>query len=251
MRPEGPTTAAFKTCRTSFPQVPAAFQAHLIRLFGLLVFCAMPIVWAAPARAVAGDPVRDAATQAIKKLDLQVALPHAPTDADFMPNWHLKIPGEFIYVLAAIAVAVLAYIILDMVPGWRSRNDENWATTGDGLLAGATPSDVSLGRADELAARGFFVEAMHLLLLHSLAEIRRRLRLEFADSLTSREILRRARLPEDVTNALRSIVIRVELSYFGDYPATQPDYDTCRAGFETLSTVLANNGPAAAPLAAS
>src|ERR1700733_14005550 len=62
MRPEGPTTAAFKTCRTSFPQVPAAFQAHLIRLFGLLVFCAMSIVWAAPVRAVIADPVRGAAT---------------------------------------------------------------------------------------------------------------------------------------------------------------------------------------------
>jgi len=247
MRPEGPNTAAFKACRTSFRRRRAAFQTHLIRLFGLLVFCAMPIVWAAPARAIADDPVTDAATQAIKKLDLQVALPHPPTDADFTSDWHPKIPGELIYVLAAIAVAVLAYIILDMVPSWRSRNDDDWATTGDDLLAGATPSDVSLGRADELAARGFFVEAMHLLLLHSLAEIRRRLRLEFADSLTSREILRRARLPDDVTNALRGIVIRVELSYFGDYPATRPDYDTCRAGFEALSIVLAKSGPAPVP----
>jgi hypothetical protein len=204
----------------------------------------MPILWAAPARAATGDPVRDAAMEAIRKLNLQVGIPHATTDADLTPAWHLNIPGELIYVLAAIAVAVLVYMIRDMIPGWRTRDDEDWATTGDGFLAGANPYDLSLGRADELAARGFFVEAMHLLLLHSLAEIRRRLRLEFADSLTSREILRRARLPEDVTNALRSIVIRVELSYFGDYPATQPDYDTCRAGFEALSTVLAKSGPA-------
>jgi len=41
-------------------------------------------------------------------------------------------------------------------------------------------------------------------------------------------------------------VTRVELSYFGGYPATQPDYQSCRAGFEALSSVLARNMPAVA-----
>jgi len=189
--------------------------------------------------------VRDAAAQAVERLDLQVSLPHAQ-DLDMSTDWFPHIPGQVIYILAAIAVAVVVYILLDMIPGWRSRDDDGWGTTGDGLLDAATASEISLTQADELAARGLFVEAIHLLLLHSLAEIRRRLRLDFADSLTSREILRRARLPESVTNALRSIVTRVELSYFGGYPATRPDYDSCRAGFEALSSVLASSPPPAA-----
>jgi len=200
----------------------------------------------ASAATAPSDPVRDAAEHAIKTLDLQVSLPHTPTDLDLLPHWYPHIPAQLLYALAAAAVVVVVYILMDMVPGWRSRDDEGWGTTGDGFLDTAVASEISLAQADELAARGLFVEAIHLLLLHSLAEIRRRLRLDFADSLTSREILRRARLPESVTNALRSIVTRVELSYFGGYPATRPDYDSCRAGFEALSSVLASSPPPAA-----
>jgi len=215
-----------------------------VRYFGLFLTLYGPgSAVAAPAAHAPDDPVREAAARAIKKLDLQVSVPHEAAPTDFMPKLHL--PPQLIYVVAAIAVAVIAYIVLDMIPGWRARDDDGWATTGDGLPVGGDAAEISLAQADALAARGFFVEAMHLLLLHSLGEIRRRLRLEFADSLTSREILRRARLPEDATSALRSIVTRVELSYFGGYPAAQPDYDSCRAGFEALSSVLAKNMPAA------
>jgi hypothetical protein len=218
-----------------------------MRLPGLFpALCAIVSAAAAQAANAPADPVREAAARSIKNLNLQVSLPHTPTELDNWPNWHLHLPAGLIYVVAAIGVVVIGYIVLDMIPGWRSRDDDGWANTGDGFLGDAAPAEITLAQADELAARGFFVEAMHLLLLHSLAEIRRRLRLEFADSLTSREILRRARLPEDATSALRSIVTRVELSYFGAYPATQPDYESCRAGFEVLSSALARNAPAEA-----
>jgi hypothetical protein len=212
-------------------------------LWLFLTLCSLGPAAASPASNAPDDPVREAAGRAIKTLDLQVSLPHEPAPTDFMPNIHL--PGWLIYVIAAVAAGLIAYVVLDMVQSRQARNDDGWATTGGGLIGGADPAELSLAQADALAARGFFVEAMHLLLLVSLAEIRRRLRLEFADSLTSREILRRARLPEEVTGALRGIVTRVELSYFGGYPATQPDYETCRAGFEALSVVLAGTRPAA------
>jgi hypothetical protein len=201
---------------------------------------------AAQAAKAPADPVREAAERSIKKLDLQVSMPHTPTKLDHLSGWNLHVPGWLIYIAAVLAVVVIGYIVLDMIPGWRARDDDGWATTGTGFAGPADSAEITLAQADELAARGFFVEAMHLLLLHSLAEIRRRLRLEFADSLTSREILRRARLPEEVTGALRSIVTRVELSYFGGYPATQSDYDSCRAGFESLSSVLAKSMPSTA-----
>ena len=210
-----------------------------------LTLCDLGSAVAAPVAHTQDDPVRDAAARAIKKLDLQVSLPHEAAPTDYSPLLHLRLPDWLIYVIGTIAIALIAYIVLDMIPRWRARDDDGWATTGDGLPGGADAAEISLAQADALAARGFFVEAMHLLLLVSLSEIRRRLRLEFADSLTSREILRRARLPEEVTGTLRSIVTRVELSYFGGYPAAQPDYDSCRAGFEALSSVLARNMPAA------
>ena len=73
--------------------------------------------------------------------------------------------------------------------------------------------------ADELAAQGHFVEAMHVLLLQALADIRRRLREEFADSMTSREILRSKHLSDDLRGPLREVVNRVEVTYFGEQPA--------------------------------
>jgi hypothetical protein len=210
----------------------------------LLALCAITHTGGAQAANAPADPVREAAEHSIKRLGLQVSMPHTPTKLDDLSGWNFHLPAWLIYVAATLGAVVIGYIVLDMIPGWRARDDDSWATTGDGLLGATDPAELTLAQADELAARGFFVEAMHLLLLHSLAEIRRRLRLEFADSLTSREILRRARLPEEVTDTLRSIVTRVELSYFGGYPAAQPDYESCRAGFEALSSVLAQGMPA-------
>jgi hypothetical protein len=85
---------------------------------------------------------------------------------------------------------------------------------------------------------------MHVLLLHSLAEIRRQLGEKFADSLTSREIVRGARLTTTARTALRDIVAAVERTYFGPYPAAAGDYATCRQNFETLAQALHGGAPA-------
>jgi hypothetical protein len=85
---------------------------------------------------------------------------------------------------------------------------------------------------------------MHVLLLHSLSEIRRQLGEQFADSLTSREILRVARLTAAARTALRDIVGAVERTYFGAYPAQQGDYAACRQDFATLQQALRGGAPA-------
>ncbi len=187
--------------------------------------------------AVAADAVRDAVPETIRKLDLQTAIPHAPEEEQ-PSSWEFAIPREAFWVLGALGAVMLAYILRDLLPGWKERDEEGW-NLGGGGPAGGGGVTLGLGDADALAAQGRFVEAMHVLLLFSLMEIRRRLKLDFADSLTSREIVRRAKLPEDGTNALRGIVTRVELSYFGDYPASRTDYESCRARYETLAGVLA------------
>ena len=103
---------------------------------------------------------------------------------------------------------------------------------------GTRTPEVVLGAADELAAQGRFVEAMHVLLLQALAEIRRRLDEEFADSMTSREILYSKRLSDALRRPLREVVARVEWSYFGEHPAAREDYVACRASFGALTQAL-------------
>jgi hypothetical protein len=193
------------------------------------------------ARAAANDPVRESVGETIRKLDLQTNLPRAAADNVSGWDWDYKLPSATIWVVAALFAVILLCILRDLIPGWRSRDDDGWADGGLGGIAGPASAQVSLTDADLLAGQGRFVEAMHLLLLHSLAEIRRRLKLEFSDSLTSREIVRRARLPEEGTAALRGIVTRVELSYFGDHPAARPDYDVCRVRYQELSEILARS----------
>jgi hypothetical protein len=222
----------------------ADFPPRLMRLAACLLICVLTALSARPVWAQSDDPVQDAVAGTIKKLDLQLTLPHMPTQQDQGSSLKIGVPQEVIWLVAFVVAGILLYVLLDMIPGWRSRTDEGWETGGD-FTAGLPTPGATLAEADELARQNLFVEAMHLLLLYSLAEIRRRLKLEFSDSLTSREILRRAQLPENATAALRGIVTRVELSYFGDHPATRPDYESCRARYEELSLILA--GPAANP----
>jgi hypothetical protein len=92
--------------------------------------------------------------------------------------------------------------------------------------------------ADDLAREGRIVEAMHLLLLRSLAELRRSLDLRFADSLTSREILSRLRLPKRALGALTDIVARVEFAYFGNRQTGEEDYQACRRSFADLTSAV-------------
>ncbi len=186
----------------------------------------------------ASDPVRESLPGTIRRLDLQIGLPRVGGDEIDTWNWNFDPPRWLYWAAAVLFALILLYILRDLIPGWRARGDDGWADGAVGASAGPLSPEANLADADYLAGQGRFVEAMHLLLLHSLGEIRRRLNLEFSDSMTSREIVRRASLPEAGTAALRGIVTRVELSYFGDHPAERPDYDACRARYEELTHIL-------------
>jgi hypothetical protein len=186
-----------------------------------------------------GDPIAEAADRAIHRLDLQRDIPHDPVEAD-SPSWDFKLPVGVQWVLAAGLAVVLIYVLRDAIPGLGRGRPDDWSYdgAGPGLGDGMRSASESLASADALAALGRFAEAMHVLLLYSLTEIRRRLRVEFADSLTSREIVRSARLPDAGKAALTGIVARVEAVYFGDHPADRADYESCRNGFVALQSVL-------------
>jgi hypothetical protein len=190
-----------------------------------------------PLAAQTPQEVQRTADESIRRLDLQTVLPHEPEKLRF----NIQLPAEALWLVIAIALGVLLYAFRDMIPIWRGRGG---AWTGPEDVAGSvearTPA-VVLGAADDLAAEGRFVEAMHVLLLQGLADIRQGLDEQFADSLTSREILHSTRLSEAGRVALRDIVTRVEWTYFGEHPAALADYVACRASFNALVQALHGN----------
>ncbi len=190
-----------------------------------------------PVSAYTANEVKAATDAATHRLDLQLELPAAEPD----DNWfsHLRIPPEFLLLALLVGLGVVAYQFKDMIPIWRLGQSRNWV----GVAASEThPGEPEAGTAvvaaDELARQGRFVDAMHLLLLQSLTAIRERLGEPFADSLTSREILRGTRLSEAGKTSLRDIVMRVERSYFGTHPAERVDYEACRTRFDELARAL-------------
>jgi hypothetical protein len=208
---------------------PSAVRRSLFAILCLSCVLCLPLAAQTPQEA------QRAAEQAIRRLDLQTELPRGAEPVRFT----FKLPEEVLWLVIVIAVAFLLYAFRDLLPILRTRQGGAWDADGavPEAVAARSPAAV-LGAADELAAAGRFVEAMHVLLLQSLAEIRARLDEQFADSLTSREILRRARLSETGRRSLRDIVDRVEWTYFGEHPAALPDYAACRESFNALAQAL-------------
>jgi hypothetical protein len=205
-----------------------------MRRIGLIaLLCSAAAFWPHPGYAAAD--VNKLAEQAIRRLDLQTEFPRVPEP----PQFRLQLPQEVLWAVIIVSIAIVLYAFRDMIPILGLGGRGTWGEDQESLGGASrrTP-EATLGEADELAARGRFVEAMHTLLLQSLAAIRERLGEPLADSLTSREILAGARLSPEGRTSLRDIVIRVEWTYFGERPATRNDYDACRASFASLAQAL-------------
>jgi len=187
----------------------------------------------------ASDDAGKVAAEVVRALDLQTVLPHAPPP--IFPSWSL--PPFLWWIAIGIAAAFLAYLLVDALrnhlPVWGGGRAKSWreAEEINPQVVQAAMSRAAL-TADEMASEQRFVEAMHLLLLQSLAEMRRRLDVSIADSLTSREILQAVSLPERGRAALKAIIESVELSYFGARSVDAADYRLCRDRYEELSAAL-------------
>jgi hypothetical protein len=223
----------------------------------LLVALAVPPAFAA---AATDDLIRDA----VDRLGLQTEMPGpgsgsltAPSDSQSGAqaetpdtgapagddSFHFQLPPDVARLLlwgAVIAGAlVIAWSLRDSLPVFsRSRRitapePATLAQTQSGRMEEAQLE------ADDLARQGHYGQAMHVLLLKSLDEIRRQLGTRFAVSLTSREILRRVQLSDIGRQSLTSIIRSVERTYFGAEDAGQGDYAACRHNFDTLKHSLA------------
>jgi hypothetical protein len=183
------------------------------------------------------EKIEKAAAEATREKDLQTELPLKPEDLkDYrwkswsdiqlgLPSWPVTI------VLIILLTVLLLFLFRHHLPlGWKEKWDE---MDGARKAPEAAPGGLAAA-ADDLARQERFVEAMHMLLLEALAEIRRRVTEPLADCLTSREVLRSAPLSNDGRSSLEDIVVRVEWSYFGEYPAGAADYTACRQSFDRL-----------------
>lgn len=202
-----------------------------------LLACATLVLVPTLLGAQTADQAKQASRDVIQRLDLQTELPR-PQQEPPPSNWHLRLPQETLWVVAAIALGILLYAFRDLIPAWRA--DAGTAQEEEGGAGEATSRSpaVILQAADELATRGRFADAMHVLLLYGLQHIRERLGLQFSDSLTSREILKNKGLPGAARTSLRDVVARVELTYFGLQPAGAAEYAACRASFNALERAL-------------
>jgi hypothetical protein len=213
---------------------PLSSVAGRLLLIAALTASALAVLGGSFA-AEAPQDIQRAAEQAIRRLDLQTELPRERE----IPRYTLQLPAEVLWVVVAIALGVLLYGLRDLIPIWRFGHGGPWTAEDGGTdRTKGRPAAAVLRASDELAAEGRFADAMHVLLLQALADIREGLDEQFADSLTSREILRSTRLSEAGRASLRDIVDRVEWTYFGERPATLPDYVACRASFDALAGAL-------------
>lgn len=203
-------------------------------------------LWDGAARAATdpGEIVRDA----IRRHDIQTQMPVPEPKAAHWLDWlNIDLSTDALRVLlwgaVILGAAIVIWSLRDSLPGFSRSRRIRAAEVASGVSPSSARLEEAQLEADELARRGQYGEAMHMLLLRSLAEIRARLGTSFAVSLTSREILRKVSLPQAGTGALGAIVQSVEQTYFGGRSAGQEDYLGCRENFEVLKRSL-TAGPA-------
>jgi hypothetical protein len=196
---------------------------------------------ASPLAAQMPADIARAARDLPRSLDLQTELPLSKSPEGDGLNLlnHLDTARVVLWTVVAVGTAVLAYCLYEVLPVFGGASRPRWENSADDGAVGAGSGDAAVrAAADELAAQGRFVEAMHVLLLQGLDEMRMRLDLRFADSLTSREIVSRANAPAGAKAALRDIIRWVEHAYFGDHPVDRSDYDACRRSYVALDGIL-------------
>jgi hypothetical protein len=162
----------------------------------------------------------------------------------WLDGFHFKIPQNVAYILLWISVIFIAAAVLMKLREnlWSSSRARSLEFRDSGRAANAAVAsrmEQTQLEADDAARAGDFAEAMHILLLQSVSEMRNRLASPIAASLTSREILRRLDLSEDERAIFSTIVGCVEVSYFGNHEPGADEYTEYRRNYDVLTGLLA------------
>lgn len=204
-------------------------------------------------KAVIAQKARQSLRIAERSLGLQTRFPSASNEsarlryrnAPTFPRVSLS-QNAATFILWGAVLAIVLVVLLTLRDNlWsssRSRKIEAEASDKTRQAAVAARMEQVQLQADDLALRGDFAGAMHLLLLQSVDELRRRLSISIAASLTSREILRQVALPPEGRDVFADIIARVEISWFGSHRPEAEEYAACRRSFDALSGILRQVG---------
>jgi hypothetical protein len=166
-----------------------------------------------------------------------------PSEPPPMLN-HLPIPGDvFLYLLLGVLVVALCIVAYHLYrtyapsKGARSRRGDQPVDLVARPIARAGEEPLpELDEIERMARAGAYAEAIHLMLLRALEALRRQLGTNWARSMTSREIARRAELGATDRRALKVLVGAVEISRFGGQNANEQVYRTCLDHYRLIGT---------------
>jgi hypothetical protein len=193
------------------------------------------------------EEVREAVERVYEEGDFQRDLVEGTPDLGFLawlfdlfpevPEGGAAGVGDVVgWVAIAAGAATLGLLLVHLVSRIRLRRRRKKggkASEASGAAGGDGEVD-----PEALARDGRFAEAVHALLLLAQRAVERRRGEPFPRALTSREILRRAKLPGGARDALSSLVLAVEVSLFGGADVGAPDYEACSDRFRSLESAL-------------
>jgi hypothetical protein len=225
-------------------RITARWRRRVLQSRNALTAVLISLHGVAPLAAQTPGDIAHAARGLPGSLDLQTEFPSLkPEEVDEAGYLNVGVARVLLWTAVIAGAGVLAYFAYNVLPVFGVARPPRWDNSADSTDVAARSIDAAARTAaDEFAAQGRFVEAMHVLLLQGLDEMRLHCDLRFADSLTSREIVSRANVPVGAKVALREIIQCVEGAYFGDHPVGRNDYDACRRTFVALTSVLQAGG---------
>ncbi|MBY0319719.1 MAG: DUF4129 domain-containing protein [Reyranella sp.] len=137
--------------------------------------------------------------------------------------------GGLVVVLVGLAMWLRA-------SGWAWPSARDAVRPEEAAASGAQRDHLKarLDDADRSAVSGDWSGAIHVLLLTSIDLLRRRVGQEVPVAMTARELVGRARVPEQARDDFAALVAAVELCHFGGRPADRPLYERCRGYYERL-----------------
>lgn len=161
-----------------------------------------------------------------------------PRDAEGLDEPGSVVPGDLaraIFWTAGGAALVAMVVMLARALANRTRAAKEVVEARTVALDPARPVPaVAFEDADRLAAEGRFAEAIHALLLRTLAALAAQ-GAGLSASLTSREVVRVAPLTGEARAALAGLVDSVEVSRFGSVVPDAAEYAASRLRFERLA----------------
>lgn len=92
-------------------------------------------------------------------------------------------------------------------------------------------------KIEKLLYNNNFIEAIHEMLKELISDIQLKLDTTITNSLTTREVIRNARIPQSAKTQVQIIASEVEICFFGRKECKRKDYDKCLAAYEQFKII--------------